>query len=66
MDKQYLEKPISLEISGYSRGWVEGTAYYDPETKELVDWGYDMSTYDIIRSDMEIDGDDIPKTYKED
>ena len=50
MDKQYLEKPISLEISGYSRGWVEGTAYYDPETKELVDWEYDMSTYDITVS----------------
>ena len=65
MDKNYLEKPISLEISGYSRGYVDGVAYYDPDTKQLVDWDYDMSTYDIVRSDMEADTDDIPKTYKE-
>ena len=65
MDKNYLEKPISLEISGHSRGYVDGVAYYDPDTKQLVDWDYDMSTYDIVRSDMEADTDDIPKTYKE-
>lgn len=62
---EYIEVPITLELSGYSRGQVEGTAYYDPETKKLVDWGYDMSTYDIARSDMEIDSDDIPKIHKE-
>ena len=64
MKKDYIEVPITLEISGYSRGQVEGTAYYDPETKKLVDWEYDMSTYDMVRSDMEIDGDDIPKIHK--
>ena len=51
---KYIEVPITLEISGYSRGHVEGIAYYDPETKELVDWDYDLSTYDIVRNDMEV------------
>ena len=51
---EYIEVPVTLEISGYSRGYVEGIAYYDPETKELVDWDYDLSTYDIVRNDMEV------------
>lgn len=60
----YIEKPILLHISGYSRGTVLGTAYYDPETKKLVDWDYNLSTYDIVRNDMEADTDDIPKSVE--
>ena len=59
-----IEKIITLQISGYSRGIVEGTAYYDSETKKLVDWDYDQSTYDMLRNDMEVDTYDIPKELK--
>ena len=51
---EYIEVPMTFELSGYSRGHVEGIAYYDPETKTLVDWDYDLSTYDIVRNDMEV------------
>ena len=61
---EYIEVPVTLELSGYSRGHVEGIAYYDPETKKLVDWDYDISTYDIVRNDMEVSGD-IPRTLDE-
>ena len=56
----YIEVPIKLELSGYSRGFVTGIAYYDPETKTLVDWDYDESSYDVVRNDMEADTDSIP------
>ena len=57
----YIEVPITLELSGYSRGFVTGTAYYDPETKTLVDWDYNLSSYDVVRNDMEADSDYIPQ-----
>ena len=61
---EYIEVPVTLGLSGYSRGYVEGIAYYDPETKKLVDWDYDTSTYDIVRNDMEV-YEEIPRTLEE-
>ena len=61
---KYIEVPVTLELSGYSRGHVEGRDYYDPETKKLVDWDYDISTYDIVRNDMEV-YEEIPRTLEE-
>ena len=61
---EYIEVPMTFELSGYSRGQVGGIAYYDPETKELVDWDYDISTYDIVRNDMEV-YEEIPRTLEE-
>lgn len=61
---EYIEVPMTFELSGYSRGQVGGIAYYDPETKKLVDLDYDISTYDIVINDMEVSGD-IPRTLDE-
>lgn len=61
---QYIEVPMTFELSGYSRGQVGGIAYYDPETKKLVDWDYDISTYDIVRNDMEV-YEEIPRALEE-
>lgn len=57
---EYIEKTAYVELSGYSRGNVEATLYYNAETGELADWDYDLSIYDIVRNDMEV-YDDFPQ-----
>lgn len=57
MTNEYIEVPIDVEVSGYSRGTCSGIAYYDKATGELVDWDYDSDTYDMVRNDMDADVD---------
>lgn len=64
MNNEYIEVSVDLSISGYSRGSVEGTAFYDKKTGELVDWEYDLDTYGVHRNDMDVDTGAIPQTVE--
>lgn len=55
-----ISKQIEVETSGYVRGYVTIIAYYDEDTKELIDWERNDWSIDIIRDDTEVDTYDIP------
>lgn len=63
-DEEYIIVHDSAQMSGYSRGRIDVTLYYDKETGELVDWETDTGSYEVVRSDMEVDTDDFKQSIE--